>query len=247
MRRYMSIALTILVASSLALTACNRQSAVNPSDVGQPNTSVSQGRSSAIDNGTTTQTTGAYMDGIYSGVGDPTTSGNAVATVYITGGKITDIYLSGVNNLGRYIADGYGNVVNDNTNVSGGTASGVSDGSVAPESITLGTENGTGTSGTGIPGTASGTDNNMNNTDGITSGSVPGTASGVPQTNGNPGSQSIIPGTNNTATQSGTDRNALVNAMISSQTYDVDTSSYGNRTQAENWKLAVRRALEKAR
>lgn len=187
-----------------------------------------------------------YRDGIYTGYGDDHTNGNERAIVEIRNGRIANIDLARVNNTTR---------TGINTQTTPGT---VIDNQMGTG---IGTRTGTGTGTVNQP--------ILRNTPGSTTNYMPGTTTGDWTQNidgsaiGNTGIPANIPrnttgnvGTNiNTAgggiTQTGIDgvRTNLTNMMIQNQSYDVNVTNNDSTLigTINNWKLAVRRALDQAR
>ena len=181
-----------------------------------------------------------YRDGVYTGYGDNHRNGNEAATVTIRNGRIADIDLFTVNQQGGTIfRNGYG------TN------------NLPRNGAGMGT------------GTRTGTGTDMGNRTGITGGrtTVPGTVGegttgdGYVLTPGRPIDNNTGIGTRTGAGNGitgGVDtvndaingaRTRLVRAILRDQRYDVtiDNTDTATTSTVNNWKLAVRRALDKAR
>ncbi|GLC31482.1 hypothetical protein [Clostridium omnivorum] len=202
--------------------------------------------------GTATGTGATYADGVYTANGDQTATGMQSATVYITKGKITDINLKSVDPQGR---DMVYNVVPNNTTGgtnmgTGGTAGGTTDGTSGR--ITGGNVGtGTGAVTGGAAGAAIGgaTGGPAGAAVGGATGAAVGGATGSAVGNSTSGTT-----TNNTGTAAGTGtsttlaqaRKDLTNAMIQKQTWDVNIKTNVDPTIINNWKLAVKRAIDKA-
>lgn len=208
MNKITSIVTAAIVVCSLS--ACtNRNTAMNDRKR-YINQGTTQGTRTGygINNQGTTQ--GVYKDGVYTGEGNRGPRGIQTAHVVVSGGRITDITLSTVDNVNP----------NSPNNATGNIITGRTTGN--------NTVNNIGNRTTGTPG--------------ATIGGVTGRTTG-----------DLTGGTNAGTTTRNTGnadyertRRDLAARMLNSQSYDVSTAGYDS-ILAENWKLAVRRALEKAR
>lgn len=222
MKKVISISLAAVL--SLSISACTPKTSTNPP--GTPGTT----------SGTTTR---SLRNGTYTGQGNKTASGNEIATVTISGGKITNITLRRVDANGKEIPI-------TNTTATPGTTSGITQ-------TTPGTNQNMNAAGGSTPGTAAG--NTLGSTPGTTSGTTnvtPGTTT-TPGATTAPGTTTTTPGTTSGVAQQTTVnyydvRNSLMSAMMKAQSYNVNiTAPSAASATIANWKLAVRRALDQAR
>lgn len=239
MKKVISISLAAVL--SLSISACTPKTSTNPP--GTPGTT----------SGTTTR---SLRNGTYTGQGNKTASGNEIATVTISGGKITNITLRRVDANGKEIPI-------TNTTTTPGTTSGITQ-------TTPGTNQNMNAAGGSTPGTAAG--NTLGSTPGTTSGTTsgttnvtpgttttpgattaPGTTTTTPGATTTPGTTTTTPGTTSGVAQQTTVnyydvRNSLMSAMMKAQSYNVNiTAPSAASATIANWKLAVRRALDQAR
>lgn len=254
MKKIVSLVTTAAILCTLTAGCANRTTSyrdgVNKgSTVGQNGAPSNKGTATGV----------AYTDGVYTANGDQTATGMQSATVYITKGKITDINLKSVDPQGR---DMVYNVLPNNTTGgtnmgTGGTAGGTTDGTSGR--ITggnVGTGTGAVTGGaagaaiggaTGGPAGAAVGGATGAAVGGATGSAVGGSTSGT--TTKNTGTTTNNTGT---ATSTGTSttlaqaRKDLTNAMIQQQTWNVNIKTNVDPTIINNWKLAVRRAIDKA-
>jgi uncharacterized protein with FMN-binding domain len=199
-----------------------------------------------------------YRDGVYVGYGNEHNGANERATVFIRNGRIVDIDLDRVDRQG---GTNIGNAAGVGTDNRGRTGMGAGDG------MGMGAGNAT----NNIGGTGAGTGAGANNATGMgvgeragiitDSGTGTGTITGVgtdmgigTRTGINEGPRTGIGGAiGNAAGTAGdalnTARTNLINAMIQNQgdNVNIDNTDREAGTAVGNWRLAVRRALEKAR
>lgn len=213
MKKTISISLAAVL--SLSISACTPKTSTNPP--GTPGTT----------SGTTTR---SLKNGTYTGQGNKTASGNEIATVTISGGKITNITLRRVDANGKEIPI-------TNTTTTPGTTSGITQ-------TTPGTNQNMNAAGGSTPGTAAG--NTLGSTPGTTSGTTSGTTNVTPGTTTTPGTTSGV--AQQTTVNYYDVRNSLMSAMMKAQSYNVNiTAPSAASATIANWKLAVRRALDQAR
>lgn len=246
MKKIATLVITALVVSSLS--GCANRS----TDYGNRN-NMNRGTNQGTAQGTRTgygTNQGAYKDGIYTGEGDRGANGNQTATVVISGGRITDITLRTVDAQGRYTT-GTGTVgrTTGMAGEAGDTAGTPGSRYFNTPGITAGgAEVGMGADTAGAPrgnaGYVTG-DYSFQNIGGDAGGMIGGTVDGASGM-GNTGWA-----TGGTGTAGGTgsferERTQLARRMIDQQTADIALNE-NDTSEARNWKLAVRRALDKAR
>jgi hypothetical protein len=236
MKKIAALVMSVVVISSLSGCANRYQyRGVNPG----VNQGTAQGTRTGygINNRGTTQ--GAYRDGIYTGEGNKVTNGNQTATVVISGGRITDITLrtvdaQGIENTGT--STGTGNTANTPGTGFYGT----------PGSTTGGANGGMAGDITGTPrgntGYVTG-DYSFQNIGGDAGGMIGGTVDGTTE-KGNTGN--AMGGTAAGSSNYDRIRKQISTSMINQQTSEVALNENDNSV-SRNWKLAVRRALDKAR
>jgi uncharacterized protein with FMN-binding domain len=162
-----------------------------------------------------------YKDGIYTAEGIDNINGNQAATVVVKGGRITDITLISIDQQGNEISS---NTLNGNASV--GKAAGT-------ESNTANTPGNT----TGNAGYITG-DYSFQNIGGDAGGMIGGTVDGV--------SGRTNTGTISSVSNYDSIRKQIASSMVRQQTSEVALYE-SDSSITQNWKLAVRRALEKAR
>ncbi len=239
MKKIAALVMTALLVSSIS--GCTNRNTGYRNQSYDTNRGINQGTTQGTRTGYGTTnmgiTQGTYRDGIYTAEGTRSGNTNQAATVVISGGRITDITLRTIDAQGRDI----------NTNTGTGTTTGTGNTANAPGTGFYGTPGATtggangGMSGNAV-GAPRGNTGNINGDNGtMSNGIVDGTAGGVNQgwTTG---------GTGTTAGMGNTDRirREIATAMINQQTADVALNGNDTR-EARNWKLAVRRALDKSR
>lgn len=241
MKKVASIVAAALITCSL--TACgNRNTSFRNSGINQGGANI------GLNQGSNPGVTTTYRDGVYIGEGNKTTTGSQAAVVTITGGRISNVVLKTL--------DAKGKEINTNNRISTGNAG------TAIGSNMGGTTNGT-------PGeTTQGTNDSMNGgtvggaKGGATSGAIDGTGGG--RANGTASGNMVTGGTTGGATDgttiNGTTaggntvnnyervRRDLASAIVQNQTTNVTIGDVGNEKNAvDNWKLAVNRALHRAK
>lgn len=242
MKKIVSLVTTAAILCTLTTGCANRttsyRNGVNKgTTVGQNGVPSNKGTATGV----------TYTDGVYTANGDQTATGMQSATVYITKGKITDINLKSVDPQGR---DMVYNVLPNNTTGgtnmgTGGTAGGTTNGTsgrITGGNVGTGTGAVTGgAAGAAIGGATGGPAGAAGAAVGGAAGSAAsGSTSGT--TTNNTGTAAAT-GTSTTLAQA---RKDLTNAMIQQQTWNVNIKTNVDPTIINNWKLAVRRAIDKA-
>lgn len=252
MKKILSLAIAFTVTLSLSACAARNNRIYNRTGVGD-NTGISTRRLSDITD--INNRNGNYRDGVYTGYGNGHRNGNERATVQIRNGRIVDIDLSTVNQQGTI-----NNTTGNRLNTQDGTITGRRIDNQAGTNIGLRNDTVTGselarrnvignreinTPGA-IPWDTSGNFTGGNNI-GNTTGGLPGNIVG----NGTVNMKGYGGGAMGTPVGTTLDgvRTSLENTMIQQQTYDVNITNRDTTTvnTVNNWKLAVRRALEQAR
>lgn len=241
MKKVVSIVAVALITCSL--NACgNRNTSFRNPGINQGGTNI------GLNQGSNPGTTTTYRDGVYIGEGNKTAAGNQAAVVTITGGRISNVVLKTLDAKGTEITTNRqtstgnaGTAIGSNM---GGTASGT------PGETTSGTKdivNG-GTTGGAKGGATSGA------ITGTGGGRANGTASGNLVTGGTTGGATdgtTINGTTaggNTVNNYERVRRDLASSIVQNQTTNVTIGDVGNEKNAtDNWKLAVNRALDRAK
>ncbi|MCM0649860.1 hypothetical protein NBE98_15950 [Clostridium swellfunianum] len=230
MKKVAAIVMSVLVVSSVSGCA-NRTTGYRNRNTGMyqgTNQGTTQGTRTGYGTNNIGTTQGMYRDGIYTGQGDKGANGNQTATVVISGGRITDVTLRTVDAQGR--------------DLSGNIAPGRTTGMVGSTDNTAGN-----------PGAK------YYNTPGITTGGAdagmssdlvgsPRGNTGYDATQNNIGMTGRTAGYGNAGTAGTYDRERteLARRIIDQQTADVALNEF-DTSEGRNWKLAVRRALDKAR
>jgi uncharacterized protein with FMN-binding domain len=243
MKKIATLVITALVVSSISGCANRNTDYGNQNNMNRgTNQGTAQGTRTGYGTNNVGTTQGAYKDGIYTGEGERGANGNQTATVVISGGRITDITLRTVDAQGRDAAGtgtvgratGMAREVGDTAgtpgsryfNTPGITAGGVgADTAEAPR---------------GNTGYVTG-DYSFQNIGGDAGGMIGGTVDGASGT-GNTGW--ATGGTGNGSFER--ERTQLARRIIDQQTADIALNE-NDTSEARNWKLAVRRALDKAR
>lgn len=242
MKKVATLVITALVVSSLSGCTNRNTSYRNRNDINRgTNQGTTQGTRTGYGTNNTGTSQGMYKDGIYTGEGDKGANGNQTATVVISGGRITDITLRTVDAQGRDTAG----------NAAQGRAAGIGgDTTTTPGSryfntpgITAGgAEVGMGSETAVEPRGNTGyatEDSSFQNNGGGAGGTIGGTVDGTS-------------GRANTGTAAGTNgsydriRTQISRNMINQQTADIALNE-NDTSEGRNWKVAVRRALDKAR
>ncbi|MBL4935716.1 hypothetical protein JK636_08090 [Clostridium sp. YIM B02515] len=250
MKKVASLVMTALLISTLS-GCTNRNTALRNDYNRVMHPGTTQGTRTGYETTNQGRTQGTYRDGVYTGTGNPGSNGNQIATVTISGGKIIDVALRSVDTQGKELGN---NTVPPGTTIgkiTGNTASTTAD--------TPGTRN------AGTPGV----------TTGGMAGGMAGDITGTPRGNTNyaagdysyqgyGGNSGPMPGsmpngisgrTNTGTTTGGTTTNfgnydqmkrEIASSVINNQTYDINLGR-NNTDMGQNWKLAVRRALEQAK
>lgn len=218
MRRIASLVLTALLISTA--TGCsNRNTAMR-----NQGTTTNQGTTQGTRTGYTTGVTQvSYHDGVYSGLGDTSTYGTQTASVAVKGGRITTINLGTFDNRGNRMIPPTMGAITGITN--GGTGNSSSSG------MSYGTGNASG------PGMNYRTGSSLNY--GVGGGSLGSGNTGTTTGGANSTTSTSVPDYQ-------TVRSQLITAMLNAQSYNVSINQ-PNTVVTQNWKLAVRRALDKAR
>lgn len=265
MKKVTSLVMTALLISTLS--ACTNRNTAMRNDynrVTHPGTT--QGTRTGYETTNPGRTQGTYRDGVYSATGDKGPNGNQIATVTIYGGRITDVSLRSVDAQGKEFGT---NVATPGTTIgriTGNTGTTTAD---TPGTRNAGTPGATtGGMAGGMAGDITGTprgNTNFASGDysfqgyGGNTGPMPGSMpNGVTGTT-NTGTATGMTGSGNSGTMNGSTggtttnfgsydqmRREIASAVITNQTYDVNLGR-NNTDIGQNWKLAIRRALEKAR
>jgi uncharacterized protein with FMN-binding domain len=255
MKKIATLVITALVVSSISGCANRNTGYGNQNNM---NRGINQGTTQGTRTGYGTTnmgtTQGVYRDGIYTGEGDRGGSGNQTATVVISGGRITDITLRTVDAQGRDIsgtaAQGRTTAIIGNTdNTTGAPGAryfntpGITAGGAA-----VGMGAGTITSPRGNTGYANGdySFQNIGGDAGGMMGGIPDGTSGRTNTGWTTGGTGTGTGTSGVTGSFDRERTVLARRMIDQQSADVALNEI-DTSEARNWKLAVRRALDKAR
>jgi uncharacterized protein with FMN-binding domain len=231
MKKISHLVLALAVALSLSACATGNNSGNNRTGVRNNNGTDVRRLTQQNTNNIT------YRDGVYTGYGDANGGGNQMATVTVRNGRIADIDLTTVGNqAGPNNATGTGR--NNQTGTGNRMGTGANNGTTTP-----GTTGG-GVAGPDYPLTPGGTTDNTTDTD---LGNRTGTNTGNGTDTGLGNRTGITGG--NVVDAANAVRTRLVNAMIRDQRYDVtiDNNDTAYTSQINNWKLAVRRALDQAR
>jgi len=230
----MSIGTTVIMC--LSITACANRNNVLNNDPNRTNgnrtvTPITQ-RYTAPNS---TQI-GTFNNGVFTGEGNRNNNGNETAIVTIRNGLIDNIELVSVDISGNV----RGNRITDtdtNRNIAVTPGPGITPGTATDAGTAgtnTGTVTGTGTTAGTLPGPAAITGNGTN------AGNITGTITGT-GTNA---------GTNNaaiTASNLESAKRKLINNVINQQTADVNiTVDESARATVDNWKVAIKRALDKA-
>ena len=253
MKKIAALVISVLIVGSLS--GCTNRNTGYRNQSNGMNPGINQGTRTGygINNRGTIQ--GAYRDGIYTGEGDKGANGNQTATVVISGSRITDITLRTVDAQGKETSGNIGAATGIGNTTGTGAATGVGNttgtGAATGMGNTTGTGNTTNTPGTGFSGTPGATTGGAN-------GGMAGNMTGTPRGNtgyvsGDNGSQNMdgnvggIMGRTTTGTSSyDSVRRQIATSMINQQTSEI-TLNGNDDTISRNWKIAVRRALDKAR
>lgn len=253
MKKIISIVIAAVVVCSLSACA-NRNAAIGN---GTTNKGITQGTRTeyGIDyrgtrtgyntgnNGTTQGVNTTYRDGIYTGQGNTPGNTNQVATVTVSGGRITDITLRTLDNQGREVTQDTTSVGRTANNMKNGTGfTGITGNTNNNTAGNIGNAARNITSDLGNTAKNVGRDigsgiRNMGNDVGITNGTNNGTVTGR-----NTGTTT---GTNNAFSGYERTRRELASRMLTSQTYNVYIDDL-DVLLASNWRLAVKNALSKA-
>lgn len=212
----MSGIIAVAATATIFITSCSTGNVTN--DKNKANTGSYQGYTQGQGNDSNILVN--YKDGIYTAQGDKHESGNESATITIIGGKIIGVSLNSIDSQGK--SEG---------------------GSIAGSGIAEGGK-------INNAGSASNVTPDINSNEG----SIGGTGNqskasvGKKVTSNNTGSTSITHPDYTAAGDASEARTELANTMLLKQTYNVEVTSRdpGMNIPINNWKLAAKRALEKA-
>lgn len=256
-------ALLSAILISTTLTACyQRGTGTNYENRNRTNTGTTQGTRTGYNTNQGT-TIGNYKDGTYTAYGDPTSTGNHMATVFVKGGRISNVVLDYTDTSGKVTTNTGSRPIVGSGNASGGNFPANNynmsnpNGSATPSTgtttgMTTGgntSYNGTGTTGYGTSTSGTGT-TNMGNT--TSYGNRTGTGNPVSIGNSSAAQYGGITGNTTMGNTNGAQpgysdgRDTLANLMVQNQTYDVNPQGLTSQAVA-NWKLAAKRALSQAR
>jgi len=211
-------ALLSVILISTTLTACSqRGTGTNYENRNRTNTGTTQGTRTGYNTNQGT-TIGNYKDGTYTAYGDPTSTGNHMATVFIKGGRINNVVLDYTDTSGKVTTNTGSRPIVGSGNASGGNFPANNYNMTNPNGSTTPSTGGTGTT----TGMTTGGNTSYNGTGTTAMGNTNGAQSGYSD-----------------------GRATLANLMVQNQTYDVNPQGLTSQAVA-NWKLAAKRALSQA-